>query len=97
MASDIGGLMICILRIFSLLVGPFASLRLDAIITGSLFHLSQRLDITNENMGLNKLPCGEITLDLPNLIDWDYLKYTCCFWRRKNDGFKQYKQIIHFG
>ena len=39
---DIGGVSVGLLRIFSLIVGYFSAIRLESILTGRLFFLSER-------------------------------------------------------
>ena len=112
MAADIGGIAVFLFRVLSVIVSKFSTLRLDALITARLFYLSQGaielVDISkstpSENlkeMGLNKLPTGEIRLDFPSFIDWEYLQYTfakCfCFLRKKKKGFEQYQKLVDLG
>ena len=90
MGVEIGGVLKVLMIIFSLIASPFAVVRIEAIITSRLFHLSMenKQEIFGElklskndrlsDYNLHTSETGEILFSIPRNLTYDYVIYLCC-------------------
>jgi hypothetical protein len=103
MGVEIGGVLKVLMIIFSLIASPFAVVRIEAIITSRLFHLSMenKQEIFGElklskndrlsDYNLHTSETGEILFGIPRNLTYDYVIYLCCLCCKRETKFSKYK------
>ena len=99
--GDLGGLVEILRLLLGVFAIPFSSMRMQALITNRIYHVSQdNIDVVEKikeasnGETTNKLrerANGDIEFDVPKWLDWELLWNKCCFFIRKKD-FQIYKE-----
>ena len=99
--GDLGGLIEILRMLLRLFAVPFSTLRMQALLTNRLYHVSQdtrdivekikEATIGEETNKLRERENGDIEFDVPKWLDWELLWNRCCCFIRKK-GFQIYKE-----
>ena len=85
--GDLGGVFSTFYSLFVYLITTFSGMRMSALMTNRLYHVSQDSVSTIEAIqkaggkNTNKLsnrPNGDIEVDIPYWLDWELLRYKAC-------------------